>query len=158
MSAMTGTICSSAVAMRKRMLALACLLAVAQPGWSQDIVARARALRGAMTLPSGVVVVPIQQGTGPSPAATSTVLISYTASSLRLGVFDSSSKYGKPLEIPLPRALKCWAIAIPAMKVGGRALVACPSALAYGPAGSGTTIAPNEALQFDIRLLAVTRP
>jgi FKBP-type peptidyl-prolyl cis-trans isomerase FklB len=47
--------------------------------------------------------------------------------------------------------------AISMMRVGDRWQVFVPSDLAYGKAGAGGDIGPNETLQFEIELLDIVR-
>ncbi len=107
--------------------------------------------------PSGAVVIPEQEGTGPSPKETDKVKVNYTGTLVNGTVFDSSQGRG-PAEFPLNQVVKCWTEALQLMKVGGKAKVVCPAALAYGERGNPPVIPGNAVLTFDVERLDIVRP
>ena len=107
--------------------------------------------------PSGAIVIPVQEGSGPTPKETDKVKVNYTGTLVNGNVFDSSQGRG-PAEFPLNQVVKCWTEALQMMKVGGKAKVVCPSALAYGDRGNPPVIPGNAVLTFDVELLDIVKP
>ena len=107
--------------------------------------------------PSGAIVIPVQEGAGPTPKETDKVKVNYTGTLVNGNVFDSSQGRG-PAEFPLNQVVKCWTEALQMMKVGGKAKVVCPSALAYGDRGNPPVIPGNAVLTFDVELLDIVKP
>lgn len=130
------------------------LAAFALPSWSQSGTAPAAA---AVTTPSGLVYLSLKEGTGASPAATDTVKVHYKGTFPDGKEFDSSYKRGQAIEFPLNRVIKCWTEGVQRMKIGGKARLTCPPAIAYGERGAGGVIPPNATLQFEIELLDVRK-
>ena len=97
----------------------------------------------------------LKEGSGPSPAATDTVRVHYRGSFPDGKEFDSSYSRGQPTEFPLNRVIKCWTEGVQKMKVGGKAKLTCPAAIAYGERGAGGVIPPNATLQFEVELLGI---
>jgi FKBP-type peptidyl-prolyl cis-trans isomerase FkpA len=113
--------------------------------------------KGAERTPSGLVYIPVSEGTGPSPKSTDTVKVNYTGK-LRDGtVFDSSVQRGEPATFPLNSVIPCWTEGVQKMKVGGKSKLVCPSDIAYGNRGQGP-IKPGATLVFDVELLAIEPP
>jgi FKBP-type peptidyl-prolyl cis-trans isomerase len=113
--------------------------------------------KGAERTPSGLVYIPISEGTGPSPKATDTVRVHYHGT-LRDGtVFDSSVDRGEPATFPLNGVIPCWTEGVQKMKVGGKSKLICPADIAYGNRGQGS-IKPGSTLVFEVELLAVEPP
>ena len=120
------------------------------------IAASAGAQGKPVTTPSGLVYESLKEGSGASPAATDTVKVHYRGTFPADGKeFDSSYKRNEPSEFPLNRVIPCWTEGVQKMKVGGKAKLVCPPAIAYGASGAGTAIPPNATLNFEIELLAV---
>jgi FKBP-type peptidyl-prolyl cis-trans isomerase len=113
--------------------------------------------KGAVTTPNGAVVIPLEQGTGASPAATDQVKVHYTGTLENGTVFDSSRERNAPAVFALNRVIPCWTEALQRMKVGGRAKVVCTPGIAYGARGSPPAIPGGATLIFDIELLGVGR-
>jgi FKBP-type peptidyl-prolyl cis-trans isomerase FkpA len=112
---------------------------------------------GPITTASGLVYQSLQEGSGPSPAATDTVKVHYRGTLPDGREFDSSYKRGEPTEFPLNRVIPCWTEGVQRMKPGGKARLTCPPAIAYGERGAGGVIPPNATLLFEIELISVRR-
>lgn len=121
-----------------------------------DPLKTAAAESGAVVTDSGLVYRSLKDGSGPSPAATDTVKVHYRGSFPDGKEFDSSFKRNQPAEFPLNRVIKCWTEGVQKMKVGGKARLTCPAAIAYGERGTpGGPIPPNAVLQFEVELLGI---
>ena len=110
---------------------------------------------GAVVKPSGLVYLSQRDGTGPSPGPTDTVKVNYRGTFPDGREFDSSYKRGEPIEFPLSRVIPCWTEGVQRMKVGGKAKLTCPAAIAYGERGAGGVVPPNATLLFEVELLGV---
>lgn len=109
-----------------------------------------------VTTPSGLIYESITEGTGASPKATDTVKVHYRGYFPESGKeFDSSYARQQPIDFPLNGVIPCWTEGLQKMKVGGKAKLTCPPAIAYGSRGAGRVIPPNATLNFDVELLAV---
>jgi len=51
--------------------------------------------------------------------------------------------------------IKCWTEGVQRIKVGGKARLTCPPAIAYGERGAGGVIPPGATLQFEVELLGI---
>ena len=122
---------------------------------ADDPLAKAAAEKGAVVTESGLVFLSLKDGTGPNPAVTDVVKVNYRGTFTDGREFDSSYKRGQPASFPLNRVNKCWTEGVQRIKVGGKAKLTCPSAIAYGERGAGGDIPPNTTLQFEVELLGI---
>lgn len=124
----------------------------------QDYIAKAATEKGAKKTESGMVFIPITEGTGASPTASDPVKVHYHGTLLNGEVFDSSVDRKEPVTFPLDQVIPCWTEGVQMMKVGGKAKLVCPSDLAYGDQGRQPTIKPGSTLLFEVELLAIEKP
>jgi FKBP-type peptidyl-prolyl cis-trans isomerase FkpA len=121
-----------------------------------DALAAAAAEKGATVTASGLVYLPLKEGSGEKPTAADTVRVHYRGTFTNGREFDSSHKRGQPASFPLGGVIKCWTEGVQLMKVGGKAKLTCPSAIAYGERGAGGgLIPPNSILHFEVELLGI---
>jgi FKBP-type peptidyl-prolyl cis-trans isomerase FkpA len=122
----------------------------------QDYIAKMAAEAGATQTASGLVYKEVQLGDGAQPTAASTVRVHYKGTLRDGSEFDSSYARGEPISIGLNQVIPCWTEGIAMMKEGGKAVLTCPSDIAYGPRGQGG-IPPNAALTFEVELIEVVQ-
>ena len=125
--------------------------------WSDtDLAATASKEKGALATPSGLVYRSLKDGTGASPVASDVVKVHYRGTLANGTEFDSSYKRGEPAQFPLGGVIPCWTEGVQKMKVGGKAQLVCPPAIAYGERGAGNgAIPPNATLRFEVELLEI---
>jgi FKBP-type peptidyl-prolyl cis-trans isomerase FkpA len=142
-----------------RITALAAIgLAFSWQAWSQtDLVATNAKEAGAVVTPSGLVYKSLREGSGASPTAADVVKVHYRGTFADGKEFDSSYKRNEPAQFPLSGVIPCWTEGVQKMKVGGKAKLTCPAAIAYGARGAGGVIPPNTPLQFEVELLEISK-
>jgi FKBP-type peptidyl-prolyl cis-trans isomerase FkpA len=123
---------------------------------SSGVFAQAAAASAPAAADSGLIYKSLQDGKGDSPAASDVVRVHYKGTFPDGKEFDSSYQRGEPTQFPLNRVIKCWTEGVQKMKVGGKAQLICPPAIAYGARGTpGGPIPPNATLHFEIELLGI---
>jgi FKBP-type peptidyl-prolyl cis-trans isomerase len=109
---------------------------------------------GVTVTASGLQYRVITEGAGDAPKATDTVKVHYEGRLISGDIFDSSIARGEPVSFPLNGVISGWSEGVQLMKVGSKFEFTIPSALAYGPSGTGP-IPPNSVLVFDVELLEI---
>ena len=110
---------------------------------------------GVVTTESGLQYMILKEGEGKSPQSSDSVKVHYEGTKLDGTVFDSSYKRNEPVTFRANQVIKGWTEGLQLMKEGGKYRLFIPSDLAYGEAGAGQQIGPNEVLLFDVELLEV---
>jgi len=123
-----------------------------------DYLAMAAEAEGAIRTETGLVYTTLTPGTGASPAASDTVTVHYHGTLPNGSVFDSSVDRGEPASFALDKVIPCWTEGVQRMRIGEKARLVCPAALAYGDRGAGGVIPPGSPLAFDVELLGIGRP
>lgn len=124
-------------------------------GFVAEMAAKAKA-EGGMVTESGLVYMPITEGTGASPTATDRVTVHYHGTLRNGTVFDSSVDRGQPATFGLNQVIPCWTEGVQKLKVGGKAKLVCPPDIAYGDRAAGQ-IPPGSALVFEVELLEIAK-
>jgi FKBP-type peptidyl-prolyl cis-trans isomerase FkpA len=123
----------------------------------QQFLDKAAQEQGAVKTPSGMVYATLTPGKGPSPGATDKVRVHYKGTLTNGTEFDSSYKRGQPAEFALNGVIPCWTEGVQKMKVGEKARLVCPPALAYGQRGAPPDIPGNSTLVFEVELLEIKK-
>ena len=106
---------------------------------------------------NGLVLEITELGKGAQPRTTERVKVHYEGRLDNGTVFDSSLKRGEPAVFGLDRVITCWQEAIPKLRVGGKANLTCPPAIAYGDRGQPPMIPPNAVLHFKVEMLGIEK-
>ena len=113
---------------------------------------------GVQTTESGLQYQVISEGPadGKSPTAEDTVEVHYQGTLINGTEFDSSYARGETIEFPLGGVIPGWTEGVQLMSEGDKYRFFIPPDLAYGVRGTpGGPIGPNEALIFEVELIAV---
>lgn len=146
--------------MTLRLLPVVALLAAASfnaAAADPDLAAIAAKEAGAVVAPSGLVYRSLREGKGPNPTASDVVKVHYRGTLASGKEFDSSYARGEPAQFPLGGVIPCWTEGVQKMKVGGKAQLVCPAAIAYGSRGAGGVIPPDATLKFEVELLEISK-
>jgi FKBP-type peptidyl-prolyl cis-trans isomerase len=106
------------------------------------------------TLPDGLKIIDLKQGTGAVVKSGQCLSLQYTGWTTDGTKFDSSRAKagGFVITIGTHQVIPGWDEGVPGMKVGGRRRLEIPPALGYGTQGQGK-IPPNATLIFIVEVL-----
>lgn len=114
------------------------------------------------TLPSGVQVESLVEGTGATPKASDRVKVHYTGQLIDGTTFDSSrdpdGTGGEPVSFTLNEVIPGWTEGVQQMKVGGKSRLVIPPELAYRDRGAPPVIPGGATLVFEVELLEILPP
>ncbi|KAK9507053.1 hypothetical protein O3M35_008877 [Rhynocoris fuscipes] len=112
---------------------------------------------GKKTLDGGVIIKDIKMGNGPLCKSGKMACVYYTGRFKQNNkVFDSTTEgSGFKFRVGKGEVIKGWDVGVVGMKVGGKRLITCPPAMAYGQKGSPPTIPANSTLVFEVELKSV---
>ncbi|MEE4637512.1 MAG: FKBP-type peptidyl-prolyl cis-trans isomerase [Wenzhouxiangella sp.] len=123
-----------------------------------EFLAENRGKNGIVALPSGVQYRVIEEGEGDRPGLEDVVTVHYRGSKIDGREFDSSFRRGVPAVFQVNSVIEGWQEVLPLMREGAMWQVFLPPELAFGVRGDPPIIGPNEALQFDVRLVQIGVP
>lgn len=104
-------------------------------------------------LEGGVKMYIIEEGQGPIPSPTSTVIAHYHGMLTDGTVFDSSFERGQTTSFPLTGVIKGWTVALSQVRTGSKVKLIIPPDMGYGAQASGK-IPANSTLIFDVDLVS----
>lgn len=121
----------------------------------QEFLAENRQREEVKVTDSGLQYEVLEEGSGPSPASSDTVVVHYHGTLIDGTVFDSSVERGEPATFAVDQVIEGWTEALQMMQVGGKWKLYIPSDLAYGPAQRSELIKGNTTLIFEVELLDI---
>jgi FKBP-type peptidyl-prolyl cis-trans isomerase FklB len=110
---------------------------------------------GIVTLPSGLQYRIIKPGSGRMPTDSDTVECSYSGTLINGLEFDSSSRGGSSPTIKIDQSISGLREALKRMQVGSKWQIFVPPTLTSGPRVATMVIPANEALIYEVEILAI---
>jgi FKBP-type peptidyl-prolyl cis-trans isomerase len=124
---------------------------------NQDFLAKLDADPSIVKSTSGLRFKILEEGHPARPNAASSVKCRYEGKLIDGKVFDTTkSRNNEPSEFPLSGVIPSWTEGVQKIGVGGKIILYCPSALAYGDEGQGP-IPGRSVLIFEVELVEITK-
>jgi FKBP-type peptidyl-prolyl cis-trans isomerase FklB len=125
------------------------------PQSNQKFLAENARQPGVVTTASGLQYKVLTAGHGKQiHGPDDTVTVTYKGWTIDGHVFDQTES-GRTASFPAGRLIRGWVEALKLMHEGDEWQLVIPSKLAYGEAGAGADIGPNQTLVFDMKLISV---
>lgn len=122
-----------------------------------EYLAENAAREGVTTTASGLQYEVLRAGDGPSPGPDDRVTIHYRGTLPDGTQFDSSYDRNEPATFAVSGVIPGFSEGLQLMQVGSQYRFVIPGDIAYGPAGSGGVIGPNQTLVFEVELLEIAQ-
>ena len=130
-------------------------LAAENQAIAETFLAENQGKTNVVVMPSGVQYRIIEEGDGGRPGLEDRVSVHYRSMKVDGIEIDSSFARGVPQEFVVNEVLQGWQEVLPLMKVGSTWQIWVPPELAFGQRGNPPAVGPNEALQFDLKLIEI---
>jgi FKBP-type peptidyl-prolyl cis-trans isomerase FklB len=112
---------------------------------------------GVTVVDRGIQYRVIKPGAGAQPSRSDCATVDYKGWLIDNTVFDQTQP-GQHATFPVGGLIPGWTKALQMMHEGEEWELVIPSRLAYGEAGAGGVIPPNQTLVFDLTLIKVSKP
>ena len=124
---------------------------------NDEFLAKIDADKSVTKTASGLRYKILAPGSDVKPTAASTVKCRYEGKLVDGKVFDSTkNRNNEPTEFPLSGVIPAWTEGVQLIGVGGKIVLYCPSAIAYGEQGQGP-IPAKSVLEFEVELVEISK-
>jgi FKBP-type peptidyl-prolyl cis-trans isomerase len=124
---------------------------------NDEFLAKVDADKSVTKTASGLRYKILAPGSAVKPTKESTVKCRYEGKLADGKVFDSTkTRNNEPTEFPLSGVIPAWTEGVQLIGVGGKIVLYCPSAIAYGDQGQGP-IPGKSVLEFEVELVEISK-
>ena len=125
---------------------------------NDEFLAKIDADKSVTKTASGLRYKILAPGSDVKPTAASTVKCRYEGKTVDDKVFDSTkTRNNEPTEFPLSGVIPAWTEGVQLIGVGGKIVLYCPAAIAYGDQGSPPVIPAKSVLEFEVELVEISK-